>query len=182
MTAVAQNYETAMTETEQGDMMEVCEERQSLLVEQQQCVSIYFYSHSSFLCIFQIAVAYQTLDALQEHGIAAGDIAKLQAAGYHTVESIAHATVRKLTEVKGISEAKVMKLKELTKSMVPMDFKTAADALEDRKCVSNCFYYGKRRAGLPAVLLIWFFLFFNVLFPLSKQVVSDTHHGIGRVR
>jgi DNA repair protein RAD51 len=72
---------------------------------------------------------------LQEHGIAAGDIAKLQAAGYHTVESIAHATVRKLTEVKGISEAKVMKLKELTKSMVPMDFKTAADALEDRKYV-----------------------------------------------
>lgn len=46
---------------------------------------------------------------------------------------IAHATVRKLTDVKGISEAKVMKLKELVKSMVSMDFKTAADALEDRK-------------------------------------------------
>lgn len=48
---------------------------------------------------------------------------------------IAHATVRKLTDVKGISEAKVLKLKELVKSLVPMDFKTAADALEDRKSI-----------------------------------------------
>lgn len=48
---------------------------------------------------------------------------------------IAHATVRKLSEVKGISEAKVLKLKELVKNLVPMDFKTAADALEDRKAM-----------------------------------------------
>jgi DNA repair protein RAD51 len=42
--------------------------------------------------------------------------------------------------VKGISEAKVAKLKEIVKSMVSMDFKTAADALEDRKnivCLST---------------------------------------------
>lgn len=48
---------------------------------------------------------------------------------------MAHATIRKLAEVKGISEAKVLKLKELVKTMVPMDFKTAADALEDRKAL-----------------------------------------------
>lgn len=83
--------------------------------------------------LFQISVSYQTLDVLQEHGIAANDIQKLNDAGYHTVESIAHATARKLSEVKGISEAKVLKLKDIVKSMVPMDFKTAADALEDRK-------------------------------------------------
>jgi Rad51 len=128
----------------------------------------------------QIAVSYQTIEILQEHGINANDLQKLQGAGYHTVESvrtqlrstlffvlfffslsrttpscfrsscfrsvlrhpcpacplclqIAHATTRKLCEVKGISEAKVLKLKEIVKSMVPMDFKTAADALEDRK-------------------------------------------------
>ena len=46
--------------------------------------------------------------------------------------------MRKLSDVKGISEAKVLKLKEIVKAMVPMDFKTAADALEDRKWVS-CF-------------------------------------------
>jgi hypothetical protein len=38
-----------------------------------------------------------------------------------------------LSDVKGISEAKVLKLKEIVNVMVPMDFKTAADALEDRK-------------------------------------------------
>jgi len=81
----------------------------------------------------QVAVTYQPIEALQEHGIASADIAKLNEAGYYTVESLAHATVRKLTDVKGISEAKVIKLKTLAKSMVPMDFKTAADALEDRK-------------------------------------------------
>jgi DNA repair protein RAD51 len=48
---------------------------------------------------------------------------------------IAHATNRKLSDVKGISEAKVTKLKEIVKSMVSMDFKTAADALEDRKSI-----------------------------------------------
>jgi DNA-binding Xre family transcriptional regulator len=49
------------------------------------------------------------------------------------IVQIAHATVRKLSDVKGISEAKVTKLKDIVKSMVSMDFKTAADALEDRK-------------------------------------------------
>lgn len=55
---------------------------------------------------------------------------------------IAHATARRLSDVKGISEAKVMKLKEIVKSMVPMDFKTAADALEDRKYVTS-WHVGK---------------------------------------
>ena len=80
-----------------------------------------------------MTVTYQTLDVLEEHGIAANDIQKLNDAGYHTVEAVAHATTRKLAEVKGISEAKVSKLKDIVKGLVPMDFKTAADALEDRK-------------------------------------------------
>jgi hypothetical protein len=53
--------------------------------------------------------------------------------GIHSFLQIAHATIRKLSDVKGISEAKVLKLKEIVKAMVPMDFKTAADALVDRK-------------------------------------------------
>ncbi len=85
-------------------------------------------------------MTYQTLDVLTEHGIAPNDIQKLNDAGYHTVESIAHATTRKLNEVKGISEAKVLKLKNAAKNLVPMEFKTAFDALEDRKslvCLST---------------------------------------------
>lgn len=81
----------------------------------------------------EVTVTYQTLDLLQEHGIAVNDIQKLNDAGFHTVESIAHATTRKLADVKGISEAKVSKLKDIVKGLVSMDFKTAADALEDRK-------------------------------------------------
>lgn len=80
-----------------------------------------------------LQVSYMTLDCLQEHGLAANDIQKLNDAGYHTVESVAHATARKLADVKGISEAKVQKIKDIVKAMVCMDFKTAADALEDRK-------------------------------------------------
>lgn len=80
-----------------------------------------------------ISVTYQSLDLLQEHGVAANDIQKLNDAGFHTMESVAHATIRKLSEVRGLSEAKVVKLKDIVKQMVPMEFKTAADALEDRK-------------------------------------------------
>jgi len=83
----------------------------------------------------QTQVSYTNLEALLAHGIATADIEKLNAEGFYTVESIAHATIRKLSEVKGISEAKVLKLKEITKSMVPMDFKTAADALVDRSSI-----------------------------------------------
>mmetsp|Transcript_8353 Transcript_8353/g.15760 ORF Transcript_8353/g.15760 Transcript_8353/m.15760 type:complete len:348 (+) Transcript_8353:151-1194(+) len=78
-------------------------------------------------------VSYQTLNVLVEHGVAMNDIQKLNDAGFYTVESIAHATSRKLAEVKGISEAKVNKLKDIAKGLVPMEFKTAFDALEDRK-------------------------------------------------
>lgn len=80
-----------------------------------------------------IPVSYTHLECLQEHGIAANDIQKLNDAGYYTVESVAHATVRKLSDIKGLSEAKVLKVKALVKGLVPMDFKTASDALEDRK-------------------------------------------------
>lgn len=33
-------------------------------------------------------VTYQTLEILQEHGIASNDIQKLMMAGYHTIESV----------------------------------------------------------------------------------------------
>lgn len=78
-------------------------------------------------------VQYNRLECLSDHGVASNDIQKLNDAGYYTVESIAHATIRKLADVKGLSENKVMKIKSIVKTLVPMDFKTAADALEDRK-------------------------------------------------
>jgi hypothetical protein len=40
------------------------------------------------LPLSQIAVSYQSIEILQEHGINANDLQKLQGAGYHTVESV----------------------------------------------------------------------------------------------
>mmetsp|Transcript_18887 Transcript_18887/g.37922 ORF Transcript_18887/g.37922 Transcript_18887/m.37922 type:complete len:206 (+) Transcript_18887:135-752(+) len=83
----------------------------------------------------EVIINFQNIETLEEHGINANDLQKLKDAGYHTIESIAHATIRKLSEVKGISEAKVNKLKDIVRAMVPSEFKTAADALEDRKAM-----------------------------------------------
>ena len=63
------------------------------------------------------------------------DIQKLNDVGYHTVESIAHATAQKLVDIKGKLEAKVMKLKIIAKQMVPMEFMTAANAFQDCELV-----------------------------------------------
>ena len=52
---------------------------------------------------------------------------------FSALRQVAHATTRRLSDVKGISEAKVNKLKEIVKHMVSMEFQTAADALETRK-------------------------------------------------
>jgi hypothetical protein len=38
---------------------------------------------------------FQTLEVLQEHGIAANDIQKLQNAGYHTVESVSESSKKR---------------------------------------------------------------------------------------
>ena len=67
------------------------------------------------------------IEELESHGINKTDITKLKAAGYHTIQSIAHNSVRRLTEVIGLSEQKIIKIKETikTKSLVPMGFETA---------------------------------------------------------
>lgn len=46
----------------------------------------------------------------QELGVAAADIKKLKEGGVNTVEALAHATKRELCAIKGMSEAKVVKL------------------------------------------------------------------------
>ena len=47
--------------------------------------------------------------------MAANDIQKLNDARFHTIEAVAHATVRKLSEVRGLLEAKILKIKDLIK-------------------------------------------------------------------
>jgi DNA repair protein RAD51 len=49
---------------------------------------------------------------LEQQGINAGDIKKLEEGGYHTVEAVAFTPKKHLVLVKGLSEAKVDKILE----------------------------------------------------------------------
>jgi meiotic recombination protein DMC1 len=55
---------------------------------------------------------YQDIELLQNHGINVADIKKLKAAGICTVRGIQMVTKKKLCNIKGLSEAKVDKMKE----------------------------------------------------------------------
>eukprot|EP00466_Bigelowiella_natans_P017316 jgi/Bigna1/83524/fgenesh1_pg.110_\ len=67
------------------------------------------------------------IDRLEGSGINASDVKKLVAAGYHTVESVAYATRKELTAIKGISEAKADKLLNEASKLIPMGFTTASE-------------------------------------------------------
>eukprot|EP00605_Chrysophyceae_sp_TOSAG23-4_P000150 GSChrysophyteH1.ASY1.ANO1.173.1 assembled CDS len=80
----------------------------------------------------QMAVS---IEELEQYGVNKADVMKLKAGGYNTIESIAHTTLRKMQDVKGISEQKAIKVKDIIKSneLVPMGFKTASNRLVDLK-------------------------------------------------
>ena len=80
-------------------------------------------------------VSFRKIEEMENFGINRADITKLKAGGFNTIESIAHATLKKLQEVKGISEQKAQKLKDVIKAngLVSMGFITAAMRLEIAK-------------------------------------------------
>eukprot|EP00470_Lotharella_oceanica_P001319 CAMPEP_0170171654 /NCGR_PEP_ID=MMETSP0040_2-20121228/4819_1 /TAXON_ID=641309 /ORGANISM="Lotharella oceanica, Strain CCMP622" /LENGTH=345 /DNA_ID=CAMNT_0010411847 /DNA_START=37 /DNA_END=1074 /DNA_ORIENTATION=- len=67
------------------------------------------------------------ISRLQEAGINASDLKKLEAAGYHSIDQVAYATRKALTSIKGISEAKADKLLAAASKIIPMGFTTAAE-------------------------------------------------------
>jgi DNA repair protein RAD51 len=67
------------------------------------------------------------LTKLEGNGISANDVKKLEEAGYHTVEAVAYAPKKQLTQIKGISEAKADKLLTEALKLVPMGFITATE-------------------------------------------------------
>ncbi len=81
------------------------------------------------------AQTFLRIEELENYGIAKTDIAKLKTGGFNTVQSIANAALRQLTNVKGISDQKAQKLKDCIKanSLVQQGFKTATNRLEDLK-------------------------------------------------
>jgi len=77
-------------------------------------------------------LAFYHITCLEEHGIARADVQKLVESGFCTVQAVAHATLKKLCEVKGISETKAQKLRAVAYKMVPSTFVTAAVEMQNR--------------------------------------------------
>ena len=70
---------------------------------------------------------------LQDKGVSATDIKKLKDAGLYTVDDINHSTTKKLLGIKGLSEAKVGKIKGVAKSLSGSTFMSGSEiALNDR--------------------------------------------------
>ncbi|NP_001154949.1 RecA homolog RAD51 [Nasonia vitripennis] len=67
------------------------------------------------------------IKTLEGNGITAGDIKKLEEAGYFTVESVAYTPKKVLMAIKGISEGKADKILQEASKLVAMGFKTAAE-------------------------------------------------------
>lgn len=77
--------------------------------------------------------AFHHVSELEAHGISHQDCQKLGDGGFCTVESVVNSTMRKLQEVKGISEQKAQKLKEAAAKLCPQGFVTAATELQRRQ-------------------------------------------------
>ncbi|XP_066588849.1 DNA repair protein RAD51 homolog 1-like [Prorops nasuta] len=77
------------------------------------------------------------IKTLEGNGITAGDIKKLEEAGFYTVESVAYAPKKQLISIKGISEAKADKILQEASKLVVMGFKSATEIHQIR---SNIVY------------------------------------------
>uniref|UniRef100_A0A3P8RWF0 Meiotic recombination protein n=1 Tax=Amphiprion percula TaxID=161767 RepID=A0A3P8RWF0_AMPPE len=76
---------------------------------------------------------FQDIDLLQKHGINVADIKKLKSVGICTVKGIQMTTRKALCNIKGLSEAKVEKIKEAAGKM--LGFQTAFEYSAKRKHV-----------------------------------------------
>uniref|UniRef100_A0A3P9PTH5 DNA meiotic recombinase 1 n=2 Tax=Poecilia TaxID=8080 RepID=A0A3P9PTH5_POERE len=79
---------------------------------------------------------FQDIDLLQKHGINMADIKKLKSVGICTVKGIQMTTRKALCNIKGLSEAKVEKIKEAAGKMLQnVGFQTAFEYSARRKQV-----------------------------------------------
>ncbi|KAK2557123.1 Meiotic recombination protein DMC1/LIM15-like protein [Acropora cervicornis] len=78
---------------------------------------------------------YQDIDLLQNHGINVADIKKLKSAGICTIKGVQMTTRRKMCQIKGISEAKMEKIKEAAAKLANAGFVTALEYSDIRKMV-----------------------------------------------
>ncbi len=75
------------------------------------------------------------IQTLEGSGIPAADLKKLLEAGFHTVEALAHAPVKQLVAIKGLSDVKVQKLKQAGTCGVPHRARAHGAALRQSRPV-----------------------------------------------
>ncbi|CED84399.1 family atpase dmc1 [Phaffia rhodozyma] len=73
------------------------------------------------------------IDDMQAHGINAQDISKLKAAGMTTIQSVQMTPRRTMLKIKGLSEAKVEKLKDVALKLLPSAIMTATEVSTRRE-------------------------------------------------
>ncbi|KAH9974048.1 Rad51-domain-containing protein [Lactifluus volemus] len=78
---------------------------------------------------------FDSVDDLQQHGINVQDILKLKAAAINTVSGVNMTTRRQMLKIKGMSEAKVEKIKEAAHKINGSSFATGLELQEKRKRV-----------------------------------------------
>jgi Rad51/Helix-hairpin-helix domain len=80
---------------------------------------------------------YRVIDDLQSLGINVSDIKKLQEAGIHTIGAVLQTCSRDLIAIKGLSEAKVEKIREAARKLDcrGSQFKSGLEVKEKRKAV-----------------------------------------------
>ncbi|OBZ68549.1 Meiotic recombination protein dmc1 [Grifola frondosa] len=84
---------------------------------------------------FEEAPYFDSVDELQQHGINVQDILKLKTAAINTVSGVNMTTRRQMLKIKGMSEAKVEKIKEAAHKILGSSFATGLEVQEKRKRV-----------------------------------------------
>ncbi|XP_018016362.1 meiotic recombination protein DMC1/LIM15 homolog [Hyalella azteca] len=93
---------------------------------------------------------FTDIDEMQAHGINAADIKKLKSVGICTIKGVQMTTRRKLCAIKGLSEAKVDKIKEVVAKLSGADaFVTALVVCERRRCVFKVIFIDTENTFRP---------------------------------
>ena len=77
---------------------------------------------------------FHPIEELEEHGIAANDVKRLEEAGFKSLEAISYVLKKSITNIKGLTEAKADKIQKVIQDILKVDqIKPSIIALEERK-------------------------------------------------
>jgi len=83
----------------------------------------------------QLADSAVQINALENVGVQAGDVKKLKAAGFFTVDKLAMTSKRKIGQIRGISDTKAEKIYDESQKICrqKLNFKSASDLVAERQ-------------------------------------------------